>query len=176
MKTKIILLTVFFISTLSIIISITMNAQNNGIEPVKNFDVNKYKGTWYEIARFDHSFERGLTNVSATYEFRDDGKISVFNKGIKNGIEENITGKAKLKDDNGTGFLRVSFFWFFYADYIIFYLDPYYQYAVVTSSSDKYLWILSRQAVLSDEIKNKLTGIARDKGFDTEKLIWVKQD
>ena len=163
------------ITLLLIIYSITMNAQDKGIEPVKNFDVKKYIGKWYEIARFDHSFERGLENVSATYEFRDDGKISVFNRGIKNGEEKNITGKAKLKDNSGTGFLRVSFFWFFYADYIIFYLDPDYQYSVVTTS-EKYLWILSRQATLSEEVRNKLTGIARDKGFDTEKLIWVKQN
>jgi apolipoprotein D and lipocalin family protein len=153
-----------------------MKAQEKGIEPVKNFDINKYLGKWYEIARFDHSFERGLENVSATYEFRKDGKVNVFNKGTKNGEENNITGKAKLKDNSGTGFLKVSFFWFFYADYIIFYLDPDYQFAVVTSSSDKYLWILSRQSTLSEEVKNRLTGIARDKGFDTEKLIWVKQD
>jgi len=175
-KLRAILITSSVAALLLIIISMSMNAQNTGIEPVKNFDINKYKGLWYEIARFDHSFERGMTNVTATYTDRPDGKITVLNKGIKDGIEKSVTGKAKLKDDSGTGFLKVSFFWFFYADYIIFYLDNNYECALVTSSSKDYLWILSRKPNLTNDTKEKLLSIAKSKGFDTEMLIWVKQD
>jgi apolipoprotein D and lipocalin family protein len=145
---------------------------------VKELDIEKYLGKWYEIARFDHSFERGLIGVTASYSNGEDGKIKVVNRGYKktlNGSKSEVIGKAKIPDPNIPSKLKVSFFWFFYADYFILELDKNYQWAVIGSSSDNYLWILSRTPQMDyklyDEILNKL--IIR--GYDVKKLIKVEQ-
>jgi lipocalin len=143
---------------------------------VKELDLQRYLGTWYEIARFDHSFERNLVGVTATYSMRDDGKIRVLNQGYKNtlfGKNSVAEGKAKLTDDPGK--LKVSFFWIFYADYYIMELDENYQWALIGSKSDKYLWILSRTPKLEDNVKNLILHHATKRGYDTSKLIWVEQ-
>ena len=155
------------------------NAQNNNnmdYSTINKLDLQRYLGTWYEIARFDHRFERGLQGVTATYSLRDDGKIKVVNKGYKNSLDGELdvaTGKAKLTDDPGK--LKVSFFWIFYGDYYILELEENYQWALIGSSSDKYLWILSRTPKLEEPVKNRILELAQKRGYDTSKLIWVEQ-
>jgi apolipoprotein D and lipocalin family protein len=147
--------------------------------PVENFELERYLGTWYEIARFPHSFEKDLTGVTAAYSLRDDGKIQVVNSGYKKSLDgefSTITGKAKVAGDITTGHLKVSFFWFFYADYKILELDTLnYTYALVGSSSDKYLWILSRTPMLPEETYQLLLKKAQSLGYDLNKLQRVEQ-
>lgn len=143
---------------------------------VEQLDIERYLGTWYEIARFDHKFERGMEGVTATYSKRKDGKIKVVNRGFKNslnGKESEAVGKAKTT--NTPGLLRVSFFLFFYGDYRVMELDPDYKWVLIGSSSDKYLWILSRTPTISEEVKNSILEKATKRGYDISKLIWVKQ-
>lgn len=143
---------------------------------VKNLDLKRYLGKWYEIARFDHRFERGLQGVTATYSMRDDGKIKVLNQGYKNGLNgERSTAKGKAKTTDEPGKLKVAFFLFFYADYFVMELDDDYQWALIGSSSDKYLWILSRTPQLEESTKNHILEKARQRGYDISKLIWVDQ-
>ena len=141
---------------------------------VKELDLDRYLGSWYEIARFDHRFERGMEQTKASYRLRNDGKIDVLNTGIKDGKPKTANGKAKLTDT--PALLRVSFFGPFYADYRVMMLDKDYQYALIGSGSDNDLWILAREPQLTDEVKNTILNEARRRGYDTGKLIWVKQD
>jgi len=149
------------------------------METVKNVDLQRYVGKWYEIARFDHSFEKNLVGVTATYSFRDDGKIKVLNEGYKftlDGKHSKATGKAKVPDLKEPGKLKVSFFWFFYADYEILELDTVnYQYALIGGGSPDYLWILSRTPQMAPETYNMLLQKAKDRGYDLNKLIKVAQ-
>lgn len=140
---------------------------------VTDFDLNRYLGEWYEIARFDHSFERGMEQTKATYTLRGDGKVDVLNTGVKDGKPSEAKGVAKLTDTPGR--LRVSFWGPFYSDYRILLLDDDYQYALVGSGSDGYLWILSRTPQISDSTRAKILAEAQRRGYDTDKLIWVKQ-
>lgn len=140
---------------------------------VTNFDLNRFLGNWFEIARFDHSFERGMEQTKANYTLREDGKVAVLNTGIKNGKYSEAKGVAKLTDT--PALLRVSFWGPFYSDYRIMLLDNDYQYALIGSGSDKYLWILARTAQISAEIKENILAEARRRGYDTDKLIWVDQ-
>ena len=124
------------------------NNQNIDNHTVTQVDLARYMGTWYEIARYDHYFEREMTLVTATYAFKPNGKIMVLNEGYKNGKHKQVIGKAYLPQANDPGKLKVSFFLWFYSDYYILELDPDYRYAVIGSSSEKYLWILSRTKTL----------------------------
>jgi apolipoprotein D and lipocalin family protein len=146
---------------------------------VEHVDISRYIGKWYEIARFPNSFEKGLVGVTATYSLRGDGKINVLNQGFKNTLQgplKQARGKAKVPDSLEPGRLKVSFFLFFYADYLILELDEEnYQYALVGSSSDKYLWILCRTPEMSAETYQMLVSKAQGRGYDTEKLISVEQ-
>ncbi len=146
---------------------------------VKELDVQRYLGTWYEIARFNHSFERGLVGVTAKYSLRDDGKIKVVNSGYKdslNGKFSQAEGKAKIPDPiNNPAKLKVSFFLFFYGDYYVMELDKDYQWAVIGSSSDKYLWILSRKPQIKQDLYNELRERLKKRGYDVSKLIEVRQ-
>lgn len=120
---------------------------------VKELDLNKYLGKWYEIARFDHRFERGLVGVSANYSMRNDGKIRVVNSGYKGSLDGKFSeaiGKAKIPNNDDPAKLKVSFFWFFYGDYFVLEIDKNYKWAIVGSSSDNYLWILSRTPQMND--------------------------
>lgn len=144
-------------------------------QPVTPFSLERFLGTWYEIARFPHSFEKGLENVTATYAMRPDGAVSVTNKGMRDGKPTSAVGKAKFASAPDTGHLKVSFFWIFYSDYIIADLDQDYQHALVLSSSTEYLWILSRSPQLAPEVVERLTQKAAGLGFDMSKLIMVKQ-
>jgi lipocalin len=132
-------------------------------------------GRWYEIARFDHSFERNLDYCEAFYAMQDDGTISVVNTGINSRNEHRKTSYGKAKLGSEPGQLRVSFFWIFYSDYNILALGQEYDWALVGSKSDKYLWILSRSRHLDSNTRNNILAIAQSRGYDTSKLIWVRQ-
>lgn len=150
----------------------------SGIRAVGSFDAQRYQGTWYEIARLDHRFERGLTHVSATYTPRDDGGVSVVNRGYdtKNGRWENIRGRACPLESKGEGRLKVSFFWPFYGAYNVIALDHEdYSYAMVCGPSRNYLWLLSRKPYLPAEMLDPLVAKARELGFPTADLIFVPQ-
>ena len=152
--------------------------ENMDLSTVNQLDLERYMGTWYEIARFDHSFERGLVGVTATYELRPDGKIKVINAGYKNSFDgkyKTAKGKAKQPNPDEPGKLKVAFFLFFYADYFILELDEDYQWVLIGSSSDKYLWILSRTPKLEQETLDEILGKARKRGYNTDNLIWVEQ-
>ena len=140
---------------------------------VKSVDLNRYLGSWYEIAKYDHYFERDLDYAMARYTLRDDGKIDVLNTGIKDGRAKDAKGIAKTTDV--PGLLRVSFFGPFFADYRIMMLDENYQYALVGGGTDKFLWILSRTPQLDDATQSLILAEADRRGYDTSKLIWVKQ-
>ena len=142
--------------------------------PVAALDLNHYLGEWYEIARFDHSFERGVEQAKANYTQNADGTIKVANTGIKNGKPKTAIGKGKATDT--PGLLRVSFFGPFYADYRVMLIDKDYSHALVGSGSADYLWILSRTSGLSETAKSELLSEAKRRGYDTDKLIWVRQD
>jgi len=142
--------------------------------PVSPFDAGRYLGTWYEIARLPTSFEKDMTNVTATYSLKENGKIKVDNQGLKNGIRKKAVGKAFLAGAANEGFLKVSFFGPFYANYFIVDLDENYSYAMVASSPD-YLWILSRKPGLDKDILNGLLEKAKRLGFDTSKLYFTPQ-
>ena len=141
--------------------------------PVAALDLSRYLGEWYEIARFDHSFERGVEQARANYTQNADGTIKVVNSGIKNGKPKTAVGKGKTT--NTPGLLRVSFFGPFYADYRVMMIDKEYTYALVGSGSADYLWILSRTSGLPETAKSELLVEARRRGYDTGKLIWVEQ-
>ena len=142
--------------------------------PVAALDLNRYLGEWYEIARFDHSFERGVEQAKANYTLNEDGTIKVVNSGIKDGKPKTAIGKGKRTDT--PALLRVSFFGPFYADYRVMMIDEGYTYALVGSGSADYLWMLSRTRDLPDSTKSELLSEAKRRGYDTDKLIWVKQE
>ena len=141
---------------------------------VATLDLNRYLGEWYEIARFDHSFERGVEQAKANYTLNEDGTIKVVNSGIKDGMPKTAIGKGKRTET--PALLRVSFFGPFYADYRVMKIDDGYTYALVGSGSADYLWMLSRTRVLPAATKDELLAEAKRRGYDTEKLIWVKQE
>jgi len=149
------------------------------VKPVTGFDANKYLGKWYEIARLDHSFERGLEQVSAEYSLREDGGIKVLNRGFKTESKKwkVAEGKAFFVGKKNIGHLKVSFFGPFYGSYVVFDLDKEnYQYAFVCGSNTSYLWFLSRTPTVDDKRKEKFINQAKTLGFDTDALIWVKQE
>jgi apolipoprotein D and lipocalin family protein len=144
---------------------------------VTGFEAEKYLGTWYEIARLDHSFERGLDKVYAEYSFREDGGLKVVNHGFDTQKQKwnEAIGKAYFVESPDVGRLKVSFFGPFYGAYTIVELDkPGYQYALVTGGKD-YLWILSRKPKMDNETKQKLIAQAKTLGFETDKLIYPNQ-
>ena len=146
---------------------------------VKTLDLDRYLGTWYEIARYDHRFERGLVGVTANYSMRDDGKIKVINSGYKDSLTgkySEATGKAKIPDPvNEPAKLRVSFFWNFYGDYFVLELEENYKWAIIGSGSDKYLWILSRSPKMDNTEYEECLDKLRKRGYDVSKLIEVQQ-
>ena len=162
-------------NTLSVLLCLLVGCSKPTVDNsvVTGFDLNRFLGNWYEIARFDHRFERGMEQTKATYVLRDDGKVSVLNTGIKDGKQSEAKGVAKLTST--PSLLRVSFWRPFYSDYRIMLIDEDYQYALVGSGSDDYLWILSRTPQISGEIKDLLLAEAQRRGYDTDKLIWVRQ-
>jgi apolipoprotein D and lipocalin family protein len=148
------------------------------IPPVSDFDLQRYLGTWYEIARLPHRFEKGLTRVTATYEIDPNGSLRVVNRGFKAAKNKwsQAEGKAWVPNPGVPALLKVRFFWPFSAEYKVIRLDPEYQWAVVTSSQKKYLWILSREPVMDEALVESLVRYARENGFDVSKLNRVDQD
>ena len=150
----------------------------DNVVPVKEFELDRYLGQWYEIARLDHSFERGLDAVSANYSLRDDGGIRVLNSGVERetGALSQAEGRAYFVEDSSTGYLKVSFFGPFYGSYVIFELDTAdYQYAFVAGMNTDYLWLLSRTPRINDELLAHFLEKAAGLGFDTNRLIMVDQ-
>lgn len=152
----------------------------NSVTPVNNFELNRYLGKWYEIARLDHSFERGLEQVSAEYSLRDvGGGVSVKNRGysIERQEWEQALGKAFFVDETSQGHLKVSFFGPFYGSYIIFELDHEdYQYAFISGPNLKYLWFLSRTQTVEQGLIDHFIKRASKIGFNTDELIFVNQN
>ena len=151
----------------------------DGVFPVKEFNESKYLGKWYEIARLDHSFERGLSNVTAEYELQGDGGIKVTNRGfsVKENKWDEANGRAYFVRERNEGYLKVSFFGPFYGSYIVFDLDQEdYQYAFVTSYNTSYLWLLSRTPTVSEEVKDRFIQKSSKLGFDVKELIFVNHD
>ena len=149
-----------------------------GVEVVTDFELERYLGTWYEIARLDHSFERGLTNVTANYSMRDDGGVKVVNRGFdtKKSAWDEATGKAYFVAETDIGQLKVSFFGPFYGGYNIVELDDSgYQYSLVAGPDRSYLWILSRTPQMDSTLLQQLIAKADALGFPTNELIMVEQ-
>ena len=146
---------------------------------VKDLDLERYLGKWYEIARYPNSFEKDLVGVTAEYSLRKDGKIKVINSGYKNelgGKFKKAIGKAKVPNPDDPAKLKVSFFWIFYSDYFVMELDEKnYSWAVVGSSSPKYLWILSREPSISKTLLDDIKSRIEKRGYDPSKLLMVKQ-
>ncbi len=148
-----------------------------GVQPVSNFELNKYLGKWYEVARLDHSFERGLNQVSAEYSLRKDGGVNVINRGFssENNEWKEALGKAYFVNEPNEGYLKVSFFWPFYGSYIVFELDKErYQYAFISGPDTDYLWLLSRTPTVEPEVMEKFISMSEARGFDTSQLIVVE--
>jgi len=148
------------------------------VKPVSKFELNNYLGKWYEVARLDHSFERGLSQVSAEYSIKDDGGVKVINRGFS--AEDNewqeAEGKAYFVNEATEGYLKVSFFGPFYGSYVIFELDhENYQYAFVSGPNSDYLWLLSRTPTIAPEVMEKFVSMSKSRGFNTEDLIYVEQ-
>lgn len=149
-----------------------------GIKPVSPFNLERYLGTWYEIARMPHSFEDGLNQVTANYSLREDGGVKVINRGYDTdaGKWQQAEGKAYFVNDNQTGHLKVSFFGPFYGAYVVFELDQQnYQYAFVSGPDREYLWFLARTPTVSPELLAHFQQTAAELGFDTSKLIYPEQ-
>lgn len=149
-----------------------------GVEAVQPFDKEKYLGKWYEIARLDFKFERNLNNTTAQYSLNPDGTIKVVNRGYntKTNEWEEAEGKAKFVRTEDIAMLKVSFFGPFYSGYNVIALDPNYQYALVAGESYNYLWILSRQPTIPDDVKNEFLAVAENGGYDTSDLLWVEHN
>ncbi len=149
-----------------------------GAVAVKPFDKVKYLGKWYEIARLDFKYEKNLDNTSAEYSLNNNGTIKVDNKGYntKNGKWQQAIGKAKFVGDENIAMLKVSFFGPFYAGYNVVAIDKDYKYALIAGASLKYLWILSRETTIPDDIKDQYLNIAEGIGYHTNKLLWIKHD
>jgi len=148
-----------------------------GITPVPQFELQPYLGTWHEVARLDHSFERGLTRVSAEYSLRDDGGVKVVNRGWDAEKQQwkEAVGKAYFVRNANEGYLKVSFFGPFYGAYVIFSLDADYHYSFISGPDRDYLWFLSRTPDVPQPVMRKFMAQAAALGFDTDKLIILSQ-
>lgn len=158
-------------------LSACSTAPPQGVTVVGSFDVQRYLGAWFEIARLDHSFERGLSRVSARYDLRDDGSIQVTNRGYNaaKGAWSEALGRAVFTGDSDTASLKVSFFGPFYGGYHVIALDPDYRWAMVIGPNTGYLWILARERQLPAGVRDRLIRQAQALGVDTRALIWVDQ-
>ncbi len=149
-----------------------------GAVAVKPFYVEKYLGKWYEIARLDFKYERDINNTTAEYSLRDDGKIKVDNKGYNTKTKEwkQAIGKAKFVGDKNVAMLKVSFFGPFYSGYNVIAIDTGYNYALVAGKNLKYLWILSRETTIPDDVRHSYLKKAGDIGYKTSDLLWIEHD
>ena len=169
----------FFVSGIvSSIAAALIGCETTGdIAAVRDFEPERYMGTWHEIARLPQYFERDMDEVTAEYTLNRDGTIKVVNRGVRDGEPKSITGKAKLKDPDAkplTGELRVSFFWPVYSDYRVIELAPDYSYAVVTAGSRDYLWVLARKPTMEKEQLDAILNRAKALGFDLGELEYPR--
>lgn len=150
----------------------------DGATAVKPFELKKYLGKWYEIARMDFKYERDMNNVTATYTMNDDGSVKVDNQGYNYVDKEwkQAIGKAKFRGEPDEAKLKVSFFGPFYSGYNVIALDPEYKYALVAGNDLDLMWILARTTTIPDDIKQKYLAIAKSIGYDTSALIWVEHN
>ena len=168
-----------FLVCIMLLIMSSCTGLPEGVTPVGDFNVNKYMGKWYEIARLDHSFERGMDKVTAEYSLRDDGGVKVINRGfsIEDNRWEQAEGKAYFVNGEQEGHLKVSFFGPFYGSYAVFAIDAKnYQYAFVSGPDTSYLWLLARTPTVNEEVVTRFVEKSKALGFDTEKLIFVRQE
>jgi apolipoprotein D and lipocalin family protein len=168
-------------SSLGIIGVLIFNACSTipkGATAIKPFNKEKYLGKWYEIARMDFRYERGLNNTTAEYSVRDDGKIKVDNKGYNANTKEwkQAIGKAKFVGEQNVAMLKVSFFGPFYSGYNVIALDNEYKFALVAGKNLSYLWILSRETTIPENIKLNYLKIAEKLGYKTSELLWIEHD
>ncbi len=150
----------------------------DSVQPVTGFELERYLGKWYEIARLDHSFEKGLSQVTAEYRLREDGGVSVLNRGFSESENEwkESEGKTYFVNSHSDGYLKFHF-WSFYGSYVVFELDhENYQYAFVSGPNTKYLWLLSRTPSVGIEIIEKFIEMSKSSGFDTDNLIFVQHN
>ncbi len=163
---------------LALTVAACATAPPDGVRPVTSFDIDRYLGQWYEIARLDHSFERGMSDVNATYQLQDDGSVKVINRGydMQRQAWKEAIGRAVFIGDSNTASLKVSFFGPFYGGYHVIALDQQnYRWSLVAGPDRDYLWILARDKTLPAEVREQLIGQAKALGFATDKLIWVEQ-
>lgn len=144
------------------------------ITPVSAFDVERFVGTWYELARFDHSFEKGDDHAQAQYSVNPDSTITVVNRAMNNGVAREVKGKVRLTKT--PGLMRVSFFGPFYSDYRVLFIDETYSHALIGSGSSDYLWVLCRSQKPDLTVLAKIMSEAKRRGYDVSSLIWVNQD
>ena len=177
MKNKIILINAIAIG-FAILLSACTVKTPDGVVPVKPFEVKRYTGKWYEIARLDFKYEKGLNNVTANYSLNDNGSIKVVNRGydVKKGEWKEAKGKAKFVDAKDEGRLKVSFFGPFYSGYNVIAIDDAYRYALVAGESLEYLWLLSRDTTMPENVKQDFLDKAKAIGYNTGDLVWVKHD
>jgi apolipoprotein D and lipocalin family protein len=157
----------------------TAMAMPEGASAVEKFSLERYLGSWYEIARLDHRFERGMTQVTATYSMRDDGGVRVLNRGYKETKSKwsDAEGRAYFIGESNVGQLKVTFFWPFYGAYNIIALDQEnYSYALVIGNNTKYLWILAREPSLDPQVLENLLKQAKELGFATDQLIYPQKE
>ncbi len=172
------LIRILMLGSISLISLYSCTTIPKGAVPVTPFDIGRYAGKWYEIARMDFRFERNLNNTTAEYSLSPDGTVKVDNRGFNYTTQEwkQAIGKAKFREDQNVAKLKVSFFGPFYAAYNVIALDSEYNYALVAGKNLKYLWILSRETTIPDDVKQKYLGIAKDLGYQVSELIWVEHD
>ena len=153
------------------------SSKNPPLQTVQKVDINRYLGTWYEIARYEHFFEKDCKNVSANYSMLDEQTIKVVNRctNMLTNEKKEAIGRAYATDDTNSK-LKVSFFRPFYGDYWVMILDENYDYVVVGTPSREYLWILARKPILDEKIKNEILQKLPTLGFDASKLIWTIQE
>jgi apolipoprotein D and lipocalin family protein len=178
MKKEILALGSAAILTASLFVMNSCSSIPKGVNAIQNFNKEKYLGKWYEIARLDFVFEKNLNNTTAEYSLNKDGSIKVVNRGynfIKSKNVESV-GKAKFVNDSNEGKLKVSFFGPFYSGYNILAIDSDYKYVLVVGENLKYMWLLSRDTTMPEIIKENYLKMAKDLGYDTSALIWVKHD
>lgn len=169
---------VLVLAMASLLAGCVSHAPPPGITAVTPFDAQRYQGRWHELARLDHSFERGMTDVTADYTLQPDGSVRVVNRGFdpEKGAWREAQGRAYFTGEPTTGSLRVSFFWPFYGGYHIAALDDDYRWALVVGPARDYCWILARDTQLPPEVRDAILARASALGIDTSALIWVTHD
>lgn len=168
---------IFFAALLSLALTGCLGMPDK-VTPVTSFELNRYLGKWYEIARLDHSFERGLDQVTAEYGLRDDGGVSVLNRGYSVEDQEwsEAEGKAYFVNALDEGYLKVSFFGPFYGSYVIFELDrDHYQYAFISGPDESYLWLLARTPTVPQAVIDLFMERSKALGFNTDEVLFVNQ-